>query len=246
METPTRQEHASPRIQVKEIVKSYALPSGSLPVLHTLSFEVQAGEFLAITGPSGCGKTTLLALLGALDRPDQGEILIDQYRVHTLKAVQAADYRRETIGFVFQLFYLLPNLTALENVMAPLMPYRRHLTFDLKQRAHELLREVGLETRLNHTPARLSGGEQQRVAIARALINRPRVLLADEPTGNLDPATGKEILELLQARQRQEQLTLVMVTHDPSIAALADRTLSLLRASGNKESSRKEAKESSS
>ncbi|GCE10596.1 ABC transporter ATP-binding protein [Tengunoibacter tsumagoiensis] len=233
MGTQLTQEQAL--VQVKEVMKSYALPNGSLPVLQTLSFEVQAGEFMAITGPSGCGKTTLLALLGALDQPDQGEIWIANQAVHTLKAVRAADYRRQTIGFVFQLFYLLPTLTALENVMAPLMPYRRQLGFDLKQRAQELLEQVGLATRMGHTPARLSGGEQQRVAIARALINRPPILLADEPTGNLDPATGSEILELLRAQQRQEKQTLIMITHDPNIAALADRTLSLARSTSHEQ-----------
>ncbi len=134
---------------------------------------------------------------------------------------------RQQVGFVFQLYYLLPNLTALENVMAPLLPYRRKLGFDLRQRAGELLESVGLGDRLGHPPARLSGGEQQRVAIARALINHPKVVLADEPTGNLDPATGLEVLEVLRALQRSGNQTLVMVTHDPELAALADRRVHL-------------------
>ncbi|GCE51420.1 putative ABC transport system ATP-binding protein/lipoprotein-releasing system ATP-binding protein [Thermosporothrix hazakensis] len=216
-------------IQVEHVSKSYKLPTGNLSILHDLSFEIEAGEFVTITGPSGCGKTTLLALLGALDQPDSGTILVDGHSVHALGAVRAADYRRETIGFVFQLFYLLPNLSALENVMAPLLPYRRMLGFDLRKRAQELLEQVGLASRMGHTPARLSGGEQQRVAIARALINQPKVLLADEPTGNLDPETGREILELLREQQRQGKQTLVMVTHDHEIADIADRTLSLLK-----------------
>ena len=147
--------------------------------------------------------------------------------MHQLRGTAAADFRRQQIGFVFQLFYLLPNLTALENVMAPLLPYRRKLDFDLRQRAEELLKSVGLGDRMGHPPARLSGGEQQRVAIARALVNRPKLVLADEPTGNLDPATGREVLEVLRALQRSGSQTLIMVTHDPELAALADRRIQL-------------------
>jgi ABC-type lipoprotein export system ATPase subunit len=169
----------------------------------------------------------LLYLLGALDSPDSGEIWLDEIAVHRLRGTDAADFRRQQIGFVFQLFYLLPNLTALENVMAPLLPTRRKLDFDLKQRAKELLAGVGLGDRLGHSPARLSGGEQQRVAIARALINRPRLVLADEPTGNLDRATGNEVLEVLRELQRTGNQTLLMVTHDPELAALADRRMHL-------------------
>ena len=214
-------------LKVEQLGKSYAIPNGKLEILHDVNLQVQKGEFVAITGQSGSGKTTLLALLGALDAPDRGEIWLDGASVHTLRGAAAADFRRDKIGFVFQLFYLLPNLTALENVMAPLLPYRRQLKFDLKQRAQELLERVGLADRLGHTPARLSGGEQQRVAIARALINRPTVLLADEPTGNLDPTTGTEVLEILRELQKAGSQTLIMVTHDPQIAALADRRIHL-------------------
>jgi putative ABC transport system ATP-binding protein len=146
----------------------------------TCSLQVQRGEFVAIMGPSGSGKTTLLSLLGALDTPDSGEIWLDGTAVHALREPAAADFRRQKIGFVFQLFYLLPNLTAIENVMAPLLPFRRHLGFDLRARARELLKGVGMGDRLSHTPTRLSGGEQQRVAIARALINHPTLVLAHE------------------------------------------------------------------
>ncbi|MGB8346237.1 MAG: ATP-binding cassette domain-containing protein [Ktedonobacteraceae bacterium] len=214
-------------VQVKRLSKSYPIPDGKLAVLHDLSFEVKRGEFLAISGPSGSGKTTLLALLGALDRPDEGEIWLDDIPVHTQRGMAAARFRRQKVGFVFQLFYLLPNLTALENVMAPLLPFRHTLDFDLRERAETLLTQVGLSHRLAHTPARLSGGEQQRVAIARALINRPAVVLADEPTGNLDPATGVEILEVLRAQQEAEHQTLILVTHDPAVAARADRRIRL-------------------
>ncbi len=214
-------------LRVEGLCKSYALPNGTLTVLREVELKVQRGEFIAITGPSGSGKTTLLALLGALDVPDTGTIWLDEVAVHSLRGVAAADFRRQKIGFVFQLFYLLPNLTALENVMAPLLPYRRKLTFDLRQRARDLLESVGLGDRLGHPPARLSGGEQQRVAIARALINRPTVLLADEPTGNLDPQTGAEVLEVLRTQQREGSQTLILVTHDPQIAELADRRIHL-------------------
>ena len=165
-------------LRVEHLTKTYAIPNGRLRVLEDVHLEVQKGEFIAITGPSGSGKTTLLSLLGALDSPDSGEIWLEEIAVHRLRGLEAADFRRQQVGFVFQLYYLLPNLTALENVMAPLLPYRRKLGFDLRQRAGELLESVGLGDRLGHPPARLSGGEQQRVAIARALINHPKVVLA--------------------------------------------------------------------
>jgi len=214
-------------LRVENVSKTYLIPDGRLRVLQNVHLQVQHGEFIAITGPSGSGKTTLLYLLGALDSPDSGHIWLDELAVHCLRGIEAADFRRQQIGFVFQLFYLLPNLTALENVMAPLLPSRRKLDFDLKQRAVELLQSVELGDRLGHPPARLSGGEQQRVAIARALINRPKLVLADEPTGNLDPATGNEVLEVLRNLQRSGNQTLIMVTHDPNVSALADRRIHL-------------------
>ncbi len=214
-------------LRVENLSKTYSIPNGKLRILQQINLQVQQGEFIAITGQSGSGKTTLLSLLGALDSPDSGEIWLGDIAVHRLRGPAAADFRRQQIGFVFQLFYLLPNLTALENVMAPLLPYRRKLGFDLKQRAQELLESVGLGDRLGHPPARLSGGEQQRVAIARALINRPKLVLADEPTGNLDPATGMEVLEILRELQHSGSQTLIMVSHDPQLAALADRRIHL-------------------
>lgn len=214
-------------LAVKDISKSYKAPNGKVGVLQHVNFEVQAGEFIAITGSSGSGKTTLLMLLGALDVPDEGKIWLDGVAVHNLHGVAAADFRRDKVGFVFQLFYLLPNMTALENVMAPLLPYQRKLPFNLKERAQGLLERVGLGDRVRHTPARLSGGEQQRVAIARALINQPRVLLADEPTGNLDTTTGGEVLSVLRELQESGNQTLIMVTHDLEIARLADRHIQL-------------------
>ncbi len=221
-------------LRVENLSKAYVIPDGRLRILQNVHLQVQHGEFIAITGPSGSGKTTLLYLLGALDSPDRGEIWLDELAVHRLRGIEAADFRRQQIGFVFQLFYLLPNLTALENVMAPLLPSRRKLDFDLKQRAKELLESVGLGDRLGHPPARLSGGEQQRVAIAHALVNRPKLVLADEPTGNLDPATGSEVLDVLRELQRTGSQTLIMVTHDPELAALADRRLPLEQLSQEK------------
>jgi ABC-type lipoprotein export system ATPase subunit len=217
----------TPLLRVKNLSKTYSIPDGRLQVLQEVDLQVQRGEFIAITGPSGSGKTTLLSLLGALDSPDSGEIWLEDRAVNLLRGTAAADFRRDQVGFVFQLFYLLPNLTALENVMAPLLPYRRKLSFDLKKRAQQLLERVGLEDRQGYPPARLSGGEQQRVAIARALINRPKIVLADEPTGNLDPKTGIEVLEVLRELQRTGNQTLIMVTHDPQLAALADRRIQL-------------------
>jgi ABC-type lipoprotein export system ATPase subunit len=231
MEQETAQENQvkqhEPILKAEKLTKSYTIPNGKLTVLRDVELEVRRGEFVAITGQSGSGKTTLLALLGALDIPDSGEIWLDDIAVHRLQGPAAADFRRQKIGFVFQLFYLLPNLTALENVMAPLLPYQRKLDFDLRQRARQLLESVGLGDRVGHPPARLSGGEQQRVAIARALINRPSVLLADEPTGNLDPHTGVEVLDVLREQQRMGNQTLIMVTHDPQIAETADRRIHL-------------------
>jgi len=220
-------QHKGLLLTVEHLSKSYPTPQGQLQVLEDTNLSVKQGEFLAITGPSGSGKTTLLSLLGALERPNSGEIRLENIAVQQLSGPAAADFRREKIGFVFQLFYLLPALTAVENVMAPLLPYRRKLSFDLKQRAEELLERVGLADRLHNLPARLSGGEQQRVAIARALINSPRLVLADEPTGNLDPTTGKEVLEVLRELQRCGNQSLILVTHDPELAALADRCMRL-------------------
>jgi ABC-type lipoprotein export system ATPase subunit len=220
-------EKSEPLLRVENLSKAYPLPNGKLQVLQGIHLQVQRGEFLAVKGSSGSGKTTLLSLLGALDSPDSGEIWLDKIAVHRLRGPAAADFRRQQIGFVFQLFYLLPMMTALENVMAPLLPYRRKLGFDLKQRSKELLESVGLGDRLGHLPTQLSGGEQQRVAIARALVNHPTLVLADEPTGNLDPATGLEVLQVFRELQRTGGQSLIMVTHDGPLAAWSDRCVSL-------------------
>lgn len=195
--------------------------------LDGVSLEVGDGEFLAITGPSGSGKTTLLNLIGTLDHPTSGRVVVDGADVNTLRGDALADFRRQKIGFIFQLFNLVPMLTALENVMLPLLPYRRGLSFNLKERAQELLEVVGLGERLHHLPGQLSGGEQQRVAIARALVNHPRLILADEPTGNVDSKVGQEIVDLLRRLNRELGLTVVLVTHDVALAAQADRMVAL-------------------
>ena len=215
-----------PLIRLEAVSKVYR--NGSVvEALRDVSFEVAAQEFLAIVGPSGSGKTTLLNLLGTLDEPTSGRIVFAGEDLARLRGDALADFRRQNIGFVFQLFYLLPELDTLENVMLPLIPFRRRLDFDLEERARELLGLVGLGGRLEHLPGQLSGGEQQRAAIARALINRPKALLADEPTGNLDSRSGQEIVGLLQSLNRELGLTLVVVTHNRELAAQAQAILRL-------------------
>jgi ABC-type lipoprotein export system ATPase subunit len=215
-----------PLIRLEAVSKVYR--NGSVvEALRDVSFEVAAQEFLAIVGPSGSGKTTLLNLLGTLDEPTSGRIGFAGEDLAKLRGDALADFRRQNIGFVFQLFYLLPELDTLENVMLPLIPFRRRLDFDLEERARELLGLVGLGGRLEHLPGQLSGGEQQRAAIARALINRPKALLADEPTGNLDSRSGQEIVGLLQSLNRELGLTLVVVTHNRELAAQAQAILRL-------------------
>jgi putative ABC transport system ATP-binding protein len=197
---------------------------GSVTALEDVSFSIAAGDVVGITGPSGSGKSTLLYVVGAMDVPDQGRITVGNVLVERLSRSGQADYRR-TIGFVFQQFHLLAALTVLDNVVAPLLPYRTE--FDKFERARELLAAVGLEERADSLPSRLSGGQQQRVAIARALINDPGLLLADEPTGNLDSATGSEIMELMLELRRQRGMTVIVATHNPLIATRCDRILRL-------------------
>lgn len=202
------------------------LPSGGrmLEILDDVDLEVGRGEFVAVLGPSGSGKSTLLALMAGLDRPSSGEVRLDGERIDHLSEDRLAVLRRHKIGFVFQSFQLLENLTARENVMLPMELLGRT---DASLRAAELLSSVGLSERGHHYPSQLSGGEQQRVALARAFAPKPALLLADEPTGNLDSATGKIVLDLLVAMRANEGATLVLVTHDPAVAALADRRIHL-------------------
>jgi len=211
-------------ITVRDLVMR--LPSGgqSLTILDGVSLEVAAGEVVAVTGPSGSGKSTLLGLLAGLDTPSAGSITVDGVEVTRLGEADLARFRRRTIGFVFQSYHLIPTLTALENVAVPLELAN---TAQPLPAARRLLDEVGLASRADHYPAQLSGGEQQRVAIARAVALAPPVLLADEPTGNLDSATGGHIIDVLLALNRQRGSTLVLVTHDAALAARAGRAIAL-------------------
>jgi putative ABC transport system ATP-binding protein len=209
-----------PRLECRGLVKR--LPSGGRPltILAGIDLVVPAGDFVAILGPSGSGKSTLLGLMAGLDRPTEGSVLLDGEPLERLDEDDLARLRRRRIGFVFQDFQLLANLTALENVLLPL---ELGGASDARERARDLLVRVGLGERGHHYPSQLSGGEQQRVALARAFAPRPALLLADEPTGNLDSRTGKEALDLLVELREREGATLVLVTHDPQVAACAAR-----------------------
>jgi putative ABC transport system ATP-binding protein len=205
---------------------SRTVPSGGAPltILHPIDLFVPAGQSLAITGPSGSGKSTLLGLIAGLDAPSSGSVFIDGTDITRLGEDALARLRGEKIGFVFQFFHLIPSLTARENVLVPMELAGRR---DAPRRADALLDEVGLRERGHHYPSQLSGGEQQRVAIARALANDPPILLADEPTGNLDSANGRHVMELLVEVNQSRRTTLVLVTHDPALAALATAQLAL-------------------
>jgi lipoprotein-releasing system ATP-binding protein len=220
-------------LAAKKLVKSYRKGRVEVPVLKGVDFAVRPGEFVAIVGQSGSGKSTLLHLLGTLDAPDAGEIHFEGNRIDNLPARGRDVLRNKYFGMIFQFYHLLPEMTTLENVLAPIMirygvwnyVWRRR---EHVERARELLAMVGLSHRLTHKPRELSGGEMQRTAIARALIAQPKLLLADEPTGNLDQQTGTEILAILKKLHREQGLTILMVTHDQSIARQADRTVRLV------------------
>jgi lipoprotein-releasing system ATP-binding protein len=217
----------------KAVHKNYRKGPVEVPVLRGVSLAVRQGEFLAIVGQSGCGKTTLLHLLGTLDVPDRGEIHFDGERIDDLPSHRRDGLRNRRFGMIFQFYHLLPEMTTLENVLAPLMITHGVLSYwqqrrQFKEQAAELLAMVGLSHRLKHRPRELSGGEMQRVAIARSLISRPGLLLADEPTGNLDQESGREIIRILRDLNERQKLTIIMVTHDPAIAASADRTIRLV------------------
>ena len=213
-------------IELEAVSKRYLLSEGvAISALENVSLSVPAGTIAAITGPSGSGKSTLLHVVGAMDRPDEGRITVGDVEVTKLSRKAQTDYRRR-IGFVFQRFHLLAAVSALDNVAAPLLPYKTD--FDRHERARELLRAVGLAERASSLPSRLSGGQQQRVAIARALINDPLVLLADEPTGNLDSHTGAEIVELILRLRAERGMTVLIATHDPLVAARCDRVIRIL------------------
>ena len=220
-------------LSARDLIKSYRKGKLEVPVLKGVDFSIAPGEFVAIVGQSGCGKSTLLHLLGTLDAPDSGEVHFEGNRIDDLAPRGRDVLRNKHFGMIFQFYHLLPELSTLENVLAPIMirygviSYWRHKR-EHAHRAQELLDLVGLGHRLTHRPRELSGGEMQRAAIARALIAQPKLLLADEPTGNLDQKTGAEILALLKKLNREQGLSVVMVTHDAAIARQADRTVRLV------------------
>jgi putative ABC transport system ATP-binding protein len=211
-------------VDAKLISKSFRLENREIPVLIDVSLSVSEGEFLVVKGSSGSGKTTLLSLLSGLDKPTSGRIFVDQAEITHLSEDALAPLRNKTFGFVFQSFHLVPSLTAIENVMFP--AELRH-DRSAAENAGSLLERVGMSHRVNNYPHQLSGGEMQRVAICRALINHPKIIFADEPTGNLDSKNGKAILELLLEFQREQHTTMILVTHSPEIAAMADRIIFL-------------------
>ncbi|GAB4136202.1 MAG: ABC transporter ATP-binding protein [Planctomycetaceae bacterium] len=221
-----------PHVATVALEKSYRKGQHRIPVLRGIEIRANKGEFLSVIGQSGSGKSTLLHLIGLLDAPDVGEILLDGQRIDDLPAKTRDELRNHAFGFIFQAYHLLPELSLIENVLSPLMI--RYSTWEywkrrreLRERATEMIKTVGLEHRLKHKPSELSGGEMQRAAIARALIAGPKILLADEPTGNLDVQTGGEIMSLLNRLNEEEQLTIIMVTHDLAVAEQAHRIVRL-------------------
>jgi ABC-type lipoprotein export system ATPase subunit len=217
-------------IELSNISKTYYMKQTALPVLHDVSLKIQEGEFVALMGASGSGKSTLLHIAGALDKPDRGSVMFRGISMDAMSTGERHRMRNEQIGFVFQFYHLLPELTVLENVLLPAMvkaPFFMALVGARPAKAEgiDLLTRLGLKERMHHLPSELSGGEKQRAAIARAMINKPALLLADEPTGNLDSATGKKILQVFLDMHKLKKLTILMVTHDASVAAAADRTI---------------------
>jgi ABC-type lipoprotein export system ATPase subunit len=215
-----------PLIELRDICKDYQLGELSVPVLRGVSLAVERGESVSLMGSSGSGKSTLMNILGCLDRPTSGEYWFEGQEVSRLTADERALLRNRRFGFVFQSFNLLPRTSALDNVAMPLAYGAHHLTeHEARERAAEMLRRFGLGDRLDHEPSQLSGGQQQRVAIARALINRPPLLFADEPTGNLDSRTSEEVLRMFEQLHVEEGITIIMVTHDPKVASHTQRII---------------------
>jgi ABC-type lipoprotein export system ATPase subunit len=216
-------------LDIRNLTKTYRAPHGgdAVDVLRGAELQMEAGETLAIVGPSGSGKSTLLNIIGALDHAESGEVLVDGRNIAGLGSDDLASYRNTTVGFIFQLHHLLPQCTILENVLIPTLVQPKRDNAALQQRAEKLLEAVGLAQRMNHRPGELSGGERQRVAVARALINRPKLLLADEPTGALDRVSAAKLVDLLTELNREQGVTLIMVTHALDIARRAQRVLEI-------------------
>lgn len=213
-------------IQLKNIEKVYRTDTVETQALNSISLRVAKGEFLSIMGPSGCGKSTLLNIMGLLDAPSRGEILIDEQQTLSLNDRKLANFRNSKIGFIFQSYHLINDLQVVDNVELPLL-YRNSSAKERRKLATAALEKVGLSNRINHFPTQLSGGQKQRVAIARAIVGRPEIILADEPTGNLDSAMGNEIMNILLELNRVDGTTIVMVTHDPNMAQRTHRLLRL-------------------
>ncbi len=215
-------------LEGKNVQKTYKQTGSSLHVLKGIDLKIIAGEMISIVGPSGAGKSTLLHILGGLDEPTDGDVVIDGEHVYKLNDADRSKLINKKIGFVFQFYHLLPDFTALENVMLPLVVREnKKISKDFEEKASAFLEQVGLKERMRHRPNQLSGGEQQRVAIARALINEPRVIFCDEPTGNLDSETGTEIIRLLMDLNQKNQQTLVIVSHDENLARQSHRKITM-------------------
>lgn len=213
-------------IEMRSILKDYYLGEVVVKVLRGIDLSIKRGEFLSVMGPSGAGKTTLMNLIGCLDTPTGGEYIFNGKNISTLNDAELSEFRNQTIGYVFQAFHLIPQYTVLENVLLPALYAREKTTRELRERAMEVIRQVGLTERISHTPSQLSGGQRQRVAIARALLMDPALLLADEPTGNLDSKTAREILDIIN-NLHTEGRSIVIITHEDFIASCAERIIHL-------------------
>lgn len=216
-----------PLIRLNDVWKIYDLGEAEVPALRSVSLQVSRGDFMSIMGPSGSGKSTLLHIIGCLDVPTKGKLLLDGENISLLSENRLAQLRGRKIGFVFQQFNLLPNLSALENVILPMI-FQGASARERQERAKEILASLGLKDRIKHRPAELSGGERQRVAIARALANDPEIIVADEPTGNLDSQTGKKIMEILVELHQKQGKTIIVVTHDPNIAGYSKTIINII------------------
>ena len=213
-------------INLKQVVKKYQTEDIETTALHDINLTVQKGEFVSIMGPSGCGKSTLLNVIGLLDKPTDGEVLFDNQLTSQMSGKELAKFRNENLGFIFQSFHLINDLKVIDNVELPLI-YRKMASKERRRLAEEALEKVGLRNRINHYPSQLSGGQRQRVAIARAIVGKPKLILADEPTGNLDSKNGQDVMQLLIDMNRENDTTIIMVTHDEAMAKQTERLIRL-------------------